>query len=233
MKRCVNSVKVKGKVTMINVIACVTRVRNRLAIGRRGDLLFRLKDDMDFFKTTTTTTHRHESSLHKNVLLMGRKTWESIPAHRRPLPDRIQLILTTNTDLLQSSPLSDDLDLTPRDFYFITLDTFVRIYERYMPQVFVIGGAEIYRMFMNERVALPDGTKLQVHTVYLTHVQSDEFTEIRFDKDDPDTFMDEPKEDYTLVSYSEKYQGEYKQGWRTTQLSYRIVTYQGRTKTSV
>jgi dihydrofolate reductase len=59
----------------------VARARNGV-IGRAGDLPWRLKSDLAIFKATT---------LGKPVI-MGRKTWESLP--RRPLPGRINIVVT-------------------------------------------------------------------------------------------------------------------------------------------
>ena len=47
------------------------------SIGNEGGLVYRLKDDLERFKILTTG----------NVVIMGRKTFESIG---RPLPNRIQ-----------------------------------------------------------------------------------------------------------------------------------------------
>jgi dihydrofolate reductase len=59
----------------------VARARNGV-IGRAGDLPWRLKSDLAIFKATT---------LGKPVI-MGRKTWESLP--KRPLPGRTNIVLT-------------------------------------------------------------------------------------------------------------------------------------------
>ena len=59
----------------------VARARNGV-IGRAGGLPWRLKSDMAWFKANT---------LGKPVI-MGRKTWESLP--RRPLPGRTNLVLS-------------------------------------------------------------------------------------------------------------------------------------------
>lgn len=79
---------------MINLIACVTNYKNKLAIGRGGNLLFKLKDDMIFFKNITTEMLSPMSKLSKNIVLMGRKTYFSIPSKYRPLKNRINLVLT-------------------------------------------------------------------------------------------------------------------------------------------
>ncbi len=59
----------------------VARARNGV-IGRDGGLPWRLKSDLKLFKATT---------LGKPVI-MGRKTWDSLP--KRPLPGRMNIVLT-------------------------------------------------------------------------------------------------------------------------------------------
>ncbi|MEL6752986.1 MAG: dihydrofolate reductase, partial [Pseudomonadota bacterium] len=53
-------------------------------IGKDGDLPWRLGDDLALFKQTTLGA----------PILMGRKTWDSLP--RRPLPGRENIVLTKN-----------------------------------------------------------------------------------------------------------------------------------------
>lgn len=63
----------------------VARARNGV-IGVKGDLPWRLSDDLKFFKETTKG----------KPIIMGRKTWESLP--RKPLPARDNLVLTRDRD---------------------------------------------------------------------------------------------------------------------------------------
>ena len=55
-------------------------------IGARGGLPWRLPGDMRRFADITTRTFDPERA---NAVIMGRKTWESLPARRRPLPERV------------------------------------------------------------------------------------------------------------------------------------------------
>lgn len=70
------------------------RVRIVVAIGRRGELgrdnklLFRIKGDMLNFRRVTA----------KTPVVMGRKTWESLP--KRPLPNRPNIVATRNLDFM-------------------------------------------------------------------------------------------------------------------------------------
>lgn len=66
------------------IISIVVAVGENNAIGRGGDLLWRLPKDMQFFKETT---------IGHNVV-MGRKTYESIPPKFRPLVGRVNIVVT-------------------------------------------------------------------------------------------------------------------------------------------
>ena len=66
------------------IISIVVAVGENNAIGRGGDLLWRLPKDMQFFKETT---------MGHNVV-MGRKTYESIPPKFRPLVGRVNIVVT-------------------------------------------------------------------------------------------------------------------------------------------
>ena len=61
-------------------------------IGLNGKLPWRLKEDMKLFKRITTTIQNPNDEGKQNAVIMGRKTWESIPNKFRPLPNRINII---------------------------------------------------------------------------------------------------------------------------------------------
>ena len=84
---------------MINLIACVTIYKNQLAIGRNLNLLFKLEDDLLFFKNITTNSLNKKSKLNHNIVLMGRKTFDSI---KKPLSNRINLVLTKQSNIIFS-----------------------------------------------------------------------------------------------------------------------------------
>ena len=58
------------------------------AIGRGGALPWRLPEDMAHFKRVTLGC----------PVIMGRRTWESLPARFRPLPGRQNIVLTHSAD---------------------------------------------------------------------------------------------------------------------------------------
>lgn len=57
-------------------------------IGKDGEIPWHIPEDMKRVRQVTTG----------KVLIMGRKTWESIPEHRRPLPHRTNVVISRNTD---------------------------------------------------------------------------------------------------------------------------------------
>lgn len=69
------------KAPVVSLIAAVAR---NGVIGRGNELVCRWPEDQKFFRTTTMGA----------PVLMGRSTWESLPARFRPLPGRRNLVLT-------------------------------------------------------------------------------------------------------------------------------------------
>lgn len=63
----------------------------KLGIGKNQTLPWKLPGDMAFFKNLTTST---TGSGQRNAVIMGRKTWESIPVKFRPLPGRLNIVLS-------------------------------------------------------------------------------------------------------------------------------------------
>ncbi|XP_022762998.1 bifunctional dihydrofolate reductase-thymidylate synthase 1-like [Durio zibethinus] len=71
-----------------HVVVAATR---EMGIGKDGKLPWSLPSDLKFFKELTKTTSDPEK---KNAIVMGRKTWASLPLECRPLPGRLNVVLT-------------------------------------------------------------------------------------------------------------------------------------------
>lgn len=119
---------------MLALIAAVARNR---AIGKANQLLWHLPEDMRHFRETTRG----------KTVIMGRKTWESLPDAFRPLPGRRNIVVSRNA----AYPAKGAETVTS-----LTAAVALTAPEE---EIFVIGGAEIYRE------ALPLAQKL-----YLTEV---------------------------------------------------------------
>ena len=112
----------------MNII--VAHCRNR-GIGINNNLPWRLAGDMAFFKKTTIGNKQ-------NCVIMGRKTWESIP--KKPLPSRENIILSNK--LRQGDVENANVFNTMHD-----LKHYVKNIK--YENVWVIGGEQIYREFLN------------------------------------------------------------------------------------
>jgi len=91
-------------------------------IGRGGELLLRDPEDMRHFRDTTMG----------HAVVMGRRTWESVPARFRPLPGRRNVVLSRDAGYA-----------APGAEVVASLDAALALLAD-APQVFVAGGAEVY-----------------------------------------------------------------------------------------
>jgi dihydrofolate reductase len=121
---------------MISLIAAIGR-NNEL--GKGNTLLWSMPTDMKHFRETTTG----------HTVIMGRKTFESIG---KPLPNRKNIVITRDKNYLRHS-----VDVA------YSLDEALKLISNKNEEVFVIGGAEIYKQTM------PIADKL-----YITHIQAEE-----------------------------------------------------------
>ena len=106
----------------LSIIACVGK---NLELGIGNDLVFHLKDDMKYFKEVTLN----------HVVVMGRKTFESLPG---VLKDRKNIVITRS-----------DIKLPDGVLKYSSIEEFMEHYKDYKDEIFIIGGASIYRQFID------------------------------------------------------------------------------------
>ncbi|MCL2523024.1 MAG: dihydrofolate reductase [Betaproteobacteria bacterium] len=118
---------------MSEIVLIAAVARNRV-IGRDNQLLWNLPEDMAHFKALTQG----------HTVVMGRKTWESLPPRFRPLPGRRNIVVSRQTAYAApGAELAASLEAA------LTLAA-------EQETVFVIGGADIYRQ------ALPLAGRLEL-----------------------------------------------------------------------
>ena len=118
----------------------IVAATKELGIGLNGTLPWKLPADMAFFKELTTAT---ESTKKVNAVIMGRKTWESLPAKFRPLPRRLNVVLTK--EYLSSPEYCPD-NVQKCSSLDAALDSLSDPgVSSQIEQIFVIGGAQIFR----------------------------------------------------------------------------------------
>ena len=104
------------------IVAIVAAVARGGIIGRDGSLPWRLPEDMAHFRDVTVG----------HPVVMGRRTWESLPERFRPLPGRRNVVVTRNSAWTaegaeRAGSLDDALDLLEGE-----------------DRVSVIGGGELF-----------------------------------------------------------------------------------------
>lgn len=108
------------KKVKISIIAAISENR---ALGKDGKLLWQIPEDMKRFKKLTTG----------HVVIMGRKTFESLPEKFRPLPNRKNFIITRNKNYSNKKVTVCE-----------SIEQAISKAEEYNKEIFIIGGGQIY-----------------------------------------------------------------------------------------
>ncbi|RCK65590.1 Dihydrofolate reductase [Candida viswanathii] len=154
----------------------VAALKPSLGIGNQGKMPWRLREEIRYFKDVTSKTTTENA---RNAVIMGRKTWESIPTKFRPLPDRLNIILSRsyNNEIIDENVIHAN-----------SIESSLRLVSN-VERVFIIGGAEIY----NELIKDPLVTQLLITEIEHPSPESVEM----------DTFLKFPLEDWTKQPKSE------------------------------
>ncbi|TFY62907.1 hypothetical protein EVJ58_g3554 [Rhodofomes roseus] len=140
-------------------------------IGQHGRLPWRLSKEMQYF--ARVTSNAPEGSV--NAVLMGRNTWESIPKKFRPLPKRVNVVISSNKQY-ELMPANATTPAAPV-FLHSNLDSALdrlshsERLETPIHRAFVIGGASLYR----ETLTLSPSSGSFVDRVLLTRILAPAF----------------------------------------------------------
>lgn len=137
---------------MTKRLALIVAMDLNRVIGNKGEIPWRNRTDMQHFRETTMG----------HAVIMGSKTYDSLPNRAKPLPGRKNIVLTRNKNRRSEH----------KDLCFVNSfdEALKRAYEKdKMP--FIIGGGEIYKMALDK-----------VTDVFLTTIQ---------EKHEGDTFFPE------------------------------------------
>ena len=128
-------------------------------IGKDNDMPWKLPKELSYFKKITTHS---TNPLLKNVVIMGRKTWDSIPHKYRPLEDRINIVLTRNKDTDKNTDKITNKGVLFCDSIESTLELLEKLGHINKDNIFIIGGTSIYKETINK-----------CHKLYITEIYKD------------------------------------------------------------
>ena len=109
-------------------------------IGKNNSIPWYLPEDLKYFSKLTKGNGN-------NAIIMGKNTWLSLP--KKPLKGRDNLILSTTLEINENLPKNDLIE-------FCSLQKY--------EEVWIIGGSEIYNLFLN---------KLRIERIYATLIDKD------------------------------------------------------------
>ena len=110
---------------MIKIIAAVGK---NLELGKKGDLIWQLPNDLKFFKEQTQGS----------TVVMGRNTFNSLP---KKLPNRKHLVITDVDDF--------NKDVDDVDVFYSFEDLFCEVNRQAIAaDVYIIGGGSVYKQFV-------------------------------------------------------------------------------------
>ncbi len=108
----------------MNKITIIAAMDKNNGIGYKGKLPWKSLEDLEFFKTVTTG----------HTVIMGRNTWDSLPSAVQPLPNRENIVVTSQPlkGAKRADSLSQAIALADPN-----------------AQIFIIGGAQLYKEALN------------------------------------------------------------------------------------
>lgn len=155
------------------IVSLIAAIGQNNELGKGNDLLWHLPADMKYFRDTTRG----------HTVIMGRKTFESLPTG--PLPNRRNIVITRDTNYEKDGievvhSLNEALLLVSREqgSKFEEVDDEI--------EVFVIGGGQIYAEAM-----------VKANRLYITHVEASLDADTYFPEINTTTWKEVTREEHT------------------------------------
>jgi len=128
----------------------IVAVDSKNGIGKRGELPWRIKGEIRYFKERTLKV---KDPKNQNAVIMGRNTWESLPEKFRPLPNRKNFVLTSNPTFAAAGAKA-----------CVSLEQAISLAntDPQVEKIFIIGGGKVFE----QAISIVDG-------IYFTAVKGD------------------------------------------------------------
>lgn len=131
------------------IYSIIVAVDLNKGISKNGQIPWYSKQDMKYFKDITIGNINNTK---QNVVIMGRKTYESIG---KSLKNRINIVLTRNTNY---NNINNNLIIK---YDIINVIEYIENNNTNINEIFVIGGSEIYEQFFKLKI---------INYIYITHI---------------------------------------------------------------
>jgi dihydrofolate reductase len=164
-------------------LSIVVAFAKNLAIGKDNKLLWRQKADMQYFKKLTQG----------KTVLMGKNTYLSLPKAFRPLPNRLNIVISSG----------EPVEIAENLVWYTSLDNALTELSKNEEEIMIIGGAQIYKQAIEK-----------VDTIYATEIDAILDADTFFPEINPENFEKISSEsfskdtdneyDYAFVVYKRK-----------------------------
>ncbi|XP_042722174.1 dihydrofolate reductase isoform X2 [Lagopus leucura] len=129
---------------MVRSLNSIVAVCQNMGIGKDGNLPWPpLRNEYKYFQRMTSTSHVEGK---QNALIMGKKTWFSIPEKNRPLKDRINIVLSRE---LKEAPEGAHYLSKSLDDALALLDS--PELKSKVDMVWIVGGTSVYKVLSGSR----------------------------------------------------------------------------------
>lgn len=149
-------------------IYLIAAVDLRGGIGLNGKMPWSLPGDLKFFQKTTIQTSDIQ---YRNMVIMGRVTWDSIPETHRPFKGRKNVVISQNKDFKVPEGVT----------VAHSLEDAIKCADERVADIFIIGGTKVFEEAMK---------RSRIDGIYLTRIKK-EFKCDRFFPKIPATFKPE------------------------------------------
>lgn len=145
----------------LDVIVCIDK-DNAIGSSKSNSIPWHLPEDLKHFKEITTTQTKPKT---ENAVIMGRKTWESIPSKYRPLPGRINIVVsrTLTAPKPDETETEPSIGASPTTYFVNSYEAAITLVHQTLLNVenaFIIGGASLYKKALDDP---------RLRYVYVTH----------------------------------------------------------------
>ena len=158
----------------MNIIVALNKKNN--GIGMNNKIPWNISNDLKNFQQITSKTFKDNT---KNMVVMGHNTWKSIPTTHKPLKNRINIVLTRNTDVKLKHSIESNKDTFVKHNFDEIIEVSKLNLNYNISNIFIIGGETIYKMALETNL---------VSKIYVTEIYQDYECDTFFPKIDSNKY---------------------------------------------
>jgi dihydrofolate reductase len=162
-------------------------------IGINNKIPWKISEDMVYFSKKTIGKYKCSGDDKKNAVVMGRNTWESLPKKYKPLPNRLNVVLTRSrngdkyndntNEVTFVSCIDDAMDLCYQEDERLEKgekgekgDKKGKLHSYHLNDIWIIGGSSVYQEFIKRDLGINNNNNKNntcISKYYITYIDKD------------------------------------------------------------